>query len=125
MQASKDPKRLVPPDLALPYSHRPVAGSQVPPISTAHWAEMLVHLAAAASAGAAPPEHIPIAKIANTIVRSIVYPPRQTITLFCTALSPTLSNLIPSQRYLAILRKAAPRFSGNRTIDESPIQLIG
>src|SRR5262249_30387212 len=50
MQASNDPKRLVPPHPILPYCHRRVAGSHRPPISTAHCAETLVHLAGAETA---------------------------------------------------------------------------
>src|SRR5262249_61773786 len=50
MQASNAPKRLVPPEPILPYCHRPVAGSHRPPISTAHCAETLVHLAGAETA---------------------------------------------------------------------------
>src|ERR1700730_7700562 len=113
MQASKDPKGLVPPDLARPYSHRPGAGSQVPPISTAHWAEMLVHLAAAASAGTAPAEHIPSATIANTTVRSIAVLPRKSIPFILHRLEPNVKwPLFRCRGISAVQTDAAPRRSG-------------
>jgi hypothetical protein len=81
MQASNAPYLLVPPIPALPYCHRPVAGSQVPPISTAHRADMLVHLAASERAGTELTEETPITANAMTAIRNIAVLPCATIEL--------------------------------------------
>jgi hypothetical protein len=81
MQASKAPDLLVPPIPGLPYCHRPVAALHVPPISTAHWAEMLVHLAASERAGAELTEETPITANAITAIRNIAVLPCATIEL--------------------------------------------